>query len=352
MDVAQFRAALSRAARAAAPASVTGALTAVLIEAREGGAVTVTGTDLNGWLWAACPAVVEAPGAALVPARVAAALFGSLDRREAVLSAAGGLLEVRCGGRYSLVAADPDGFPRPPRAGGEPVSVPGSVLRRALEQVLVAVPRDESSKLGAVCWEPAGLLVGTDAVRLALAPCVPPPGGQRLVLPVSAAALGRLLPDGEVAMRASGTVVELSWDAGGAVLRTVGTGYPDWRRVAEVPPRVTARAELGDLAAAFERVKAAAGEEFPAATVRVCPAGMEVTLASSRGKAREEVPCSADGEISVRFDCSLVLDGLGALARSDVSEVVWAFSGEAGASLITAPQEGSYRYVLLPLRPQ
>ena len=353
VDVAALREAVSRAAKAVPGHAPVPALSGVLMEAGEG-TVRVTGTNLDAWIWAECPAVVHTAGAVVAPAKVLGDLLGALEGA-AALSADAGTVRVLSGkGRYELAALDPDSFPRPPETDGEAVTLDGAKLRTVLAQALSAAPREAENRLARVCWDGEGWLVATDAVRLAACRFVPPPGGKEMVLPTAAAlALAKSgFGEGDVGVRRAGALARFAWEGGGAAVRLVPTPYPNWRRVSSVVPQVTAKVPLDELADALARAVAAAGNGFPATRVSVSPTAIDLELVSNEGKLCEEIACEADGSLEVRFNAGLLLDGVRALARGGEKEARWILGGEEQAALLSGPEEdgGGCRYVVLPLK--
>lgn len=351
-EAAALRAAASRVAKVVPGSPQMPELGAVLVEA-DGDRVALTATDVQVWLTMASPAEVLTPGASALPCRAFASLCGELEGTVRVRCEEDGVLVGWKSGRWVLNRFDPGAFPKPPAAGGVELEVPAAELAAGLAQVLPAASKDEGQgALAGVAWDPDGWLVATDAVRLAARRFVPFRGTGLAVLPRGAASLlASCLPDrGSVKVVLSTTFASFAWEGGCLTARLLGQRYPNWRQVATVSPAVAVRARVEDLIACFERAVAAAGDDFPAVVVRLGAGALEVEGKSTAARTREEVPCAcvSGGSLEVRFNASLVLDGLKASRKAGAEEVHWGFAGEEAVSVLEAGD--SYRYLVLPLR--
>ena len=360
-DVRSLATALSVAARAVPARTTVPVLNGCRLSA-VGGALELAATDLDvAVAYRPAGLSVEGGGAAVVPARYLLDLARHLEG-EFTLECGEKEAELRCGrGVYRLNGYDPSSYPevKGPED-GLAAEVEFEFLRKVSGRVGVACARDLSRPaLTGVLWEvsPEGLtLVATDGTRLAVwrVPEVLP-DVRRVVVPGRGLDLVAAMPappEGEkVAVRLGSSHVWFEAPSWSVSSRLLASPYPEWRQVL---PRVfvaSFQVSLPVFVGALRRaaVVSAAGSGLPAVQLSVRPGVVEVDASSaSVGRAHEELEAEVEGSpLEVAFNTNLLFDGLDAF---EGERVLFRLAGSQSVSELSDPADGSYRYLVLPLR--
>jgi len=361
---------LGRVARAASARSTTPILQGVLFRAHKGegaaGSLTMSATDMEISLTLSASAPVEAPGKAVVPAKVLLQYAKNLPAAaEVVLEAGdGGTEATLSSGKSSMTLRcyPAQDYPTPPAFTEEGAfSVPAGKLAASVEKVLPFVSRDESRPVltGVLVEfaEDAARLVATDSYRLgveetALAGAKGDGNGGARGAIVPARALkeaARLAALGTETVEISLTENACAFSVGGGALvlttRLIEGTYPEYRRLLPDAFEHTFRAEREELRAALARVGLLAGESPPTpVTLRFAREGgtlgegeVHISLRNNDrgGAAAEAVPASVpEGtDFSACFNPSYLAD---AVASTDAPALDFCFNGPLKPAVVRA----------------
>ena len=344
-------------------------LAGVRLEAESDGSLHLSSFDYEVSARATVAAEVAEPGVVLVSGRLLAEISRSLPDKPVDLALDGTKVTVTCGAsRFSLLTMPVEEYPNLPAMPATTGTVDGDLLTHAVAQVTVAASRDDTLPLlTGVRVEMEGeklTLLATDRYRLALRELV-----WRPVSPsVSQVALvrARTLTDVAKTLGSSGEVTVALSDTGGVDLigfevggrRTtsllVDGDYPPVRRLFPDETPIHAVVDRHALVDATKRVALVAERNTP---VRLSFSDGQVQLDAGQGddaQASEAIEATLVGEeISVAFNPSYLLDGLGAI---DTPFIRLAFTHPTKPVEFTGQAEADgddvrdYRYLLVPIR--
>jgi DNA polymerase-3 subunit beta len=306
------------------------ALTGVLVQAEEAGALVFTTTDLEVSARLALQNVqIQETGVSLVPARLFGDMVKSLPEAPVEFDADGTQARIRCASFEGTVRLLPaEDFPAWQEPSGIRVQVGAGAFAAAVSQVARAASRDEARPtLTGVLLEVSRegvTFVATDSYRLAVRELMATAGGEaQTIVPERALSeAGRAASmdekgDTEVFMGES----QAAFRSGGLTLvsRLIEGQFPNYRQL--LPEGYENRLTVGrqQLLDAVRRVGLLARENAP---VRMEFNALGVRLTSSSpdlGGAVEAVEASYEGEdITVAFNPTYLADGLQACTGDTV----------------------------------
>jgi len=350
--------ALGTAGRAAAGRGTSlPVLSGVKVEL-SGDRLRLTGTDLELTISVEVAVSGEADGVVVLPGRLASDIVRALPAGSVSLEVADEEARISAGrSEFSLRVLPADEFPRLTEASGEPVTLGGSELAAALNQVVRAASSDDARPILTgvlLAAESGGLrLVATDSYRLAIRDL---PGttvlgeGQHVLVPSRALQeLARLLSgDEELAVRLGER--EASFEVGGTRLTTVliEGEFPPYERLIpqSQPNRLTVGREV--LLEAVRRVKLLAREATPV-RLAMSDDGLElVAVTQDVGQAHESLDAKFEGtDLTVAFNPEYLLQGIEVAPGDEVTiETVDALK----PALLRVPDHPEFLYLLMPVR--
>ncbi len=361
--------ALTTVARGVSSRSTLPILSNILIETGDG-EVVLSATDLDLGIRAAVTVDIEEPGRTTLPARlfseVAAAQSDGpvtfvCDERDHVTFRSGrSVLEV-----HGLPA---DEFPGLPAIkSGTTIVMPQPVLRRMLQQVLIAVSNDETrTRLTGMlmCSEGDRLrLVATDTHRLATRSGAIPAGAPeefRSIVPGRALReVERLMRDdekAEIAIDYTDSQVQFRFDGVTIITRTMEGEFPNYRRV--IPPGAewSVTAEVNRLRESVRRCAIVSRDDHRKMKFRATPTGeLQLEAESTKvGRADEEVenavvqPAEGVSEaLEIAFDAQYMLDVLNQVSSAELNIEL---SGPNQPGTMRPVDDEDYVYVLMPMQ--
>lgn len=351
-------------------------LTGILLDAVAGAAgaaaLTVSAFDTEVAARAPVEAVVEEPGRVVVPGRLLADVVRNLPDAPVRVHANETRLLIECGAaRFRIPTMDADDYPELPEFPQPVGEVDTMGFASAVAQIAPAAGRDDTlAVLTAIRLEIArnGLtLVATDRYRLAVRtiPWQPTVEEPEAVAHVPARLLAEVTKTPTTASRiafglgadeAGGVRFGLSIAGRQAIVRLLDGTFPNYRKLLPEDSPLTVTAQTGPLAAAVRRVALVATRTAPLRCT--FSEGQVVAEAGDGGGAQalEVVPVDYAGpELSVLFNPSYLLDGLGAV-EGDEAILGFATADPEIASARPAVLTGKdgdgdgYRYLLMPIR--
>jgi DNA polymerase-3 subunit beta len=305
------------------------ALTGVLLEAEDGGRLTMTTTDLEVSARLTIDVQVSQSGIALIPARLLADTVKSLSDAPVDVETDQSQARIRCAayeGTLRLLPAED--FPGLQEPGGTRVEADAGAFAQAVSQVGRAASRDEARPvLTGVLVEVSRegcVLAATDSYRLAVRDLVATADGEaRAIVPERAfSEAGRAAASDE-----KGKVeilvddAQVSFRAGGLTLtsRLIEGEFPPYRTL--LPDTHESRLTISrqQLLDAVRRVGLLARDTTP---VRMEFNALGVKLSSSSpdlGQAVETVEARYEGEdLTVAFNPQYLIDGLTAAVGESI----------------------------------
>jgi DNA polymerase III subunit beta len=337
--------------------------------------LSLSGFDYETSAQLTIPADVADDGEVLVSGRLLADIARALPDKPVDVALDGAKLAVTCGSsRFSLQTMPVEDYPALPEMPEVAGTVDGDVFATAVAQAVTAAGRDDMLPvLTGVKLEIDGStlsLLATDRFRLSLRELQWDP--IQSDLSVSALVPARVLSDTAksltsgsvltIALSTSGSegLIGFESEAVGGVRRTttrlIEGAFPNVRQLFPSTSEITAQVDVATLIDSVKRVSLVAGRNTP---IRLGFSDGVVTLEAGNGEeaqASESLEGVLTGEdISIGFNPSYLLDGLGAIGGSHVHIAMTqparpaAFASLAGAD---AQPDLAFRYLLMPLRMQ
>jgi len=350
-------------------------LAGLLIDAQDGG-LTLSSFDYEVSARVEVPADVSEPGSILVSGRLLADITRSLPDRpvEVATEESDRKAQLVCGtSRFSLQTLPREDYPSLPAMPAAAGTLPGDVFAAAVAQVAVAVGRDDTLPVLTgirVEFESDRLvLAATDRYRLAVRELQWTPGQTDLT--TVALVQGRSLADTARALADADTVtIALSGSgAGEGLIGFEGAAGPESRRTTnrlldgEFPkyrallPSESSSTAVVESAALLETVKRVALVADRNTPVRLSFEEGQLVVEAGAGdeaQAVETLSCSYSGDpLTIAFNPQFFQEGIGALGTV-YTEISFTTSTKpaviAGRVEPEKPSDGSYRYLIMPVR--
>ncbi|MFT3913399.1 MAG: DNA polymerase III subunit beta [Anaeromyxobacteraceae bacterium] len=316
-------------------------LSHVLLEAKKGGGLVVSATDLDIAVSSehACEVVKE--GAVAVSARHLYDIVRALPEAEVTLRRAqNNYLEVKSGpSEFKIVGLPAEDFPTLPRFEKVPFTdVQAGTLLEMIERTFMAVSNDETRyNLNGVYFEPSAealRLVATDGHRLSMSE-KPLQGGfglkRGVILPKKGLAeLRKLLSEvAEAGAEEGAGDTKLGFVENSAILRRPGVVlsmrlieglFPDYKQVIPKTGDKVVSVGRDRLLETLRRISILSTDKAHAVKLELAKGHLRVTSQNpDLGEAKEEVPVEYDGEaLKIGFNARYILDVLAVLRSKDV----------------------------------
>ena len=262
--------------------------------------------------------------------------------------------------RFTLQTLPSDDFPLVQEAAdfGPMFSVPQKTLKALINQVHFAMAvHDIRYYLNGILFVAEGkslTLVATDGHRLALAQAtldveIPK---QEVILPrKTVLELQRLLKDEDTAieMRFAGNQAKFVFSGMEFVTKLVEGKFPDYNRV--IPKNHKNAVTLGraPLLASLQRAAILTSEKFKGVRVNIEPGLLRIASSNAeQEEAKEELEIDYAGDsIEIGFNVTYLID---ALTNMSVDMVRIELQDGNSSALLTAPELGGFKYVVMPMR--
>ena len=343
-------------------------LSGVLLEAGDGGTLTISSFDYEVSARCEVPATVSVAGVAVVQGKILADIAKALPSRPVDLELDGTKMVLTCGAsRFALHTMPVDDYPTLPQLPALSGTIDAGAFNEAVLQVTAAASRDETLPLlTGVRMEIEGeriTFLATDRYRLAMKEIGWTPANPD----VSQVALvrARTLSDVAKSMTQAGTIqLSLQTEGGKQIIGFESAGrrttsqliegdYPPVRRLFPDVTPTYAVARTGEIIEAARRVALVAERNTP---IRLTFSEGQVVMEAGQGddaQASEALEATLVGEdITTAFNPHLFLDGLGALGTEWVR---LGFTHPTKPVLLSgrdkAEEERSgFLYLLMPIR--
>jgi DNA polymerase-3 subunit beta len=313
-----------------------------LLEAKDGDLVLLA-TDLDLSVQAKIPAPeveIGETGKTCVSARKLMELVRELETDEVEVSLEGSQLEVRAGGRFALVTADPSDFPEIPGEGkGTALEIPAGRLQRLIRRTAYAVATDETRpELTGVYMQvlPDELrTVATNGHRLALASLKGSfPLEKNFLIPTKS--LNHLLrmmsdPEESVQIRGDGAYVYFQLGNRTLVTRLLEGPFPRYEQVIPKNNPHVVRVNVASFTAMLRRALVIADPSSKQVRIQLSPGKIQMLVRTQNvGEAVEEMDADYDGEeVRIGFNGGYLQDLLRTF-DSEMAQMEFAGSTQAG----------------------
>ena len=251
-----------------------------------------------------------------------------------------------------------DDFPvMPAITSGHSWTIPGSLLKKTLQQVVFAASNDETRPvLTAVLLHTSGgalYMAATDSYRLAERKLNANSEDVRLLVPATAMQdLLRIIGDGNDDVHVTHDDQQILFQVGDVelVTRLVEGKYPDYQKLIPATFVTTATLKRADFVNVTKVSSLFARESAGSITIEVDADAQTLSIrsvASQLGENTAQATAKVTGSESITLNSKYLLDALNALSGD---EVTFGFNGKLEATLLTDAANADYKHVIMPLK--
>lgn len=325
----------------------------------EGNRLSVSATNLDIAISCQLGAQVQTPGSLTVPGRLLQDFINGLPSGVIELEQEDQRLKVTTESYKSVInGISADDFPvMPAIENGSNWKVPAVVLKKGLQQVLIAASNDESRPVltGVLFHVVDGTLymAATDSYRLAEKRLLATKEQIKLLIPASALHdVARIINDytGDVEVLHDEQQVQFRAGDVELVARLIEGNYPDYRKLIPSSFSTTATMPRADLVNITKVSSLFARESAGSIVVSVDEPSESVwihAVASQLGENNATLKVDAKGAGSITLNSRYLLDGLQAM---DNKTIQLGFNGKLEAVMITGTESDDYLHIIMPLK--
>jgi DNA polymerase-3 subunit beta len=350
--------ALSLVARVASTRGTLPILSNVLLKI-EGNRLGVSATNLDIAISCQLGAQVQSEGALTVPARLLQDFVNGMPGGVIELEQDEQRLKVTTESYKSVInGVAADEFPvMPAIEGGTTWTVAGPLLKKALQQVLMAASNDESRPVltGVYFHTVDGTLymAATDSYRLAEKRLVTVKQDVQLLIPATALHdVLRIINDfeGEITVVHDDQQVQFRAGEVELVARLIEGNYPDYRKLVPGSFSTTATLARTELVNITKVSSLFARESAGSIVVSVDEPSESIwihAVASQLGENNATLKVDAKGSGSITLNSKYLLDALQAM---DAKTIRVGFNGKLEAVMLTDVDSDDYLHIIMPLK--
>jgi len=350
--------ALGLVARVASTRGTLPILSNVLLKI-EGNRLGISATNLDIAISCQLGAQVQSEGSLTVPARLLQDFVNGLPSGVIELEQDEQRLKVTTDSYKSVInGVAADEFPvMPAIEGGTSWKVSAPLLKKALQQVLIAASNDESRPvLTGVYFHTVDsvlYMAATDSYRLAEKRLVEVKEDVNLLIP--ATALHDVLRiindyDGDIEVVHDDQQVQFRADEVELVARLIEGNYPDYRKLIPASFSTTATLARSELVNITKVSSLFARESAGSIVVSVDEPSESIwihAVASQLGENNATLKVNAKGSGSITLNSRYLLDGLQAM---DTKDVQIGFNGKLEAVMLSDAASDDYLHIIMPLK--
>ncbi|HEU4966793.1 MAG TPA: DNA polymerase III subunit beta [Candidatus Saccharimonadales bacterium] len=251
-----------------------------------------------------------------------------------------------------------DDFPvMPTIEGGKTCAIPGTTLKKGLQQVVFAASGDESRPVltGVLLHAIEGKLhmAATDSYRLAEKELGAAADSMNLLVPASAMQdLLRILGDGDDEVSLTYDEQQVLFHIGDTelVARLLEGKYPDYRKLIPAKFTVSSVLKRADFVNVTKVSSLFARESAGSVTIEVDEAAQQLSIRSIASQLGENVATATakvTGTGSITLNSRYLLDALQALSGDEVS---FSFNGKLEPTLLRDAAHPDYSHIIMPLK--
>lgn len=321
--------------------------------------LSIAATNLDIAITHYIGAKVAEEGAITVPARLMQDFVSSLPSGVIDLNLDSYKLNISTDQYKSVInGVSAEEFPvMPAITEGKSWSVPAPLLKKGLQQVVIAASGDEARPVltGVYIHSVDGKLrmAATDSYRLAEKELSGVSEDINLLVPVSAMQdLLRIVNDSEDEVRIASDDQQVSFQVGDVelVARLIEGKYPDYRKLIPETFAVSALLKRSDLLNAAKVSSLFARESAGSITLNIDEESQELgirSVASQLGENTTKSAAKVTGTGSITINSRYLLDALHALGGDEVS---FCFNGKLEPAVLRDPASGDYVHLVMPLK--
>ncbi len=321
--------------------------------------LSIAATNLDIAITHYIGAKVTEEGAITVPARLMQDFVGSLPTGVINLNLNDYKLNIATEQYQSIInGVSAEEFPvMPAITEGKKWSVPANVIKKSLQQVVIAASTDEARPVltGVYVHTIDGKLymAATDSYRLAEKQLLATKEDINLLVPVSAMQdLLRIVGDAEDDVHVTSDEQQVLFQVGDVelVARLIEGKYPDYRKLIPEKFEVSATMKRADLLNAAKISSLFARESAGSITLNIDEGTQELSIrsvASQLGENTANANAKVVGTGSITLNSRYLLDALHALSGD---EVAFCFNGKLEPSVLKDPTATDYVHIIMPLK--
>lgn len=334
-------------------------LSGILIEANQD-TISLRTTDLTVSIQYEVAALVEEGGKGVVPSKLFSDIIKSLPDVAVHVEVSDEEARISCdSSSFSIRAISPDEFPDFPHVEvDQRISIPFDKFSTMVRRVSKAVSRDESRAIltGILIEVEGGVLrlVSTDSYRLAVTSMPVAPEVEdfsAVIAGIFLSDLSSLSKSGEnIVFALSENQIVVEYQNTVFINRRIEGSFPPYKQL--IPAGFSMRMEIptSEFTQAVKRASLM-GASGSSMKITADPDGGFVQISATTqdvGSVVETINCSGEGEATeIAFNCSYVLDGLGAI-ESDTVYLETQSSNRPG--ILRAVGDEEYWYLVMPVR--
>lgn len=321
--------------------------------------LSIAATNLDIAITHYIGAKVAEEGAITVPARLMQDFVGSLPTGVIDLKLDEYKLNIATEQYQSVInGVSAEEFPvMPAITKGKTWTVPANVLKKSLQQVVIAASGDEARPVltGVYLHTNEGKLymAATDSYRLAEKELSKIKDEVNLLVPVTAMQdLLRIVNDVEDEVQVTSDEQQVLFRVGDVelVARLIEGKYPDYRKLIPQKFETTAVLKRADLLNAAKVSSLFARESAGSITLNVDESTQELSIrsvASQLGENTAKAAAKVTGGGAITLNSRYLLDALHALSGEEVS---FCFNGKLEPSVLKDPANADYVHIIMPLK--
>lgn len=321
--------------------------------------LSVAATNLDIAISCELGAQVQAEGSLTVPARLFQDLVNGLPSGVIELEQDEQRLKITTDSYKSVInGVAADEFPvMPAIEGGTSWRIPGPVLKRGLQQVLMAASNDESRPVltGVLFQTVDGVLyaAATDSYRLAEKRLITLKQDVKLLIPATALHdVLRIINDYEDELEVVHDDQQVQFRAGDVelVARLIEGNYPDYRKLVPASFATTANMSRSEFVNIVKVSSLFARESAGSIVVSVDEPSESIwihAVASQLGENNATLKVDAKGSGSITLNSRYLLDALQAM---EAKSVRIGFNGKLEAVMLTDVENDDYLHIIMPLK--
>lgn len=321
--------------------------------------LSIAATNLDIAITQYIGAKVTEEGSITVPARLMQDFVGSLPAGNIELDLDDFKLHIVTDQYKSVInGVSAEEFPvMPAITEGQTWTVPANILKKSLQQVVLAASNDEARPVltGVYVHTHEGVLylASTDSYRLAEKALMPNNEVISLLIPVSAMQdLLRIVSDTEEEVRVTSDDQQVLFQVGDIelVARLIEGKYPPYRNLIPSTFATTATLKRADLLNVTKVSSLFARESAGSITIEVSEVSQELSIrsiASQLGENNAKAGAKVEGSGDITLNSRYLLDALHVMTGD---EVTFSFNGKLDAVVLRDSASDDYMHLIMPLK--
>ncbi|HMG36602.1 MAG TPA: DNA polymerase III subunit beta [Blastocatellia bacterium] len=339
-------------------------LSHILIEASDGGEISMIATDLDVSVTTTCEAQIDQAGSMVVSARKLFDIVRNLPESEIdFVTQENNWVRVSCGSSdFKIAGQAREHFPSTPKAGAKGLAFPSSLLNKLISRTIYAITQEESRYAlnGSlmISSEDRLQMVATDGHRLAISAGESVEGGSkeqaRVIIPRKALTeLMRLTAGEDSPVEFSKDENHLFFSVGKRQLtsRMLAGQFPNYELVLPKNNDKSFTTSTDGITQAIRRASLMADERSHGVKFELATGRLSITSQTADvGEAKEVIPVDYEGDVlNIGFNAAYLLDFL-TVAGSE--QTIFEFKDDQSPALLRPQGESGedYRYVVMPMR--